>query len=108
MKLDGKVALVTGTSPNICGGVAESLADEGAKVVCVDLNPSYADGCARAIIDRGGDALGVVCDVTDEDQVKAAIARAAEAFGGVDILVNGPVIFNRKGVLQMPLDEWRS
>ena len=108
MKLDGKIALVTGTSPNICGGVAEGLADEGAKIVCVDLNPAYADGCARSIVDRGGEAVGVVCDVTDENQVKATIARATDAFGGVDILVNGPVIFNRKGVLQMPLDEWRS
>ena len=50
----------------------------------------------------------MVCDVTDENQVKATIGRATDAFGGVDILVNGPVIFNRKGVLQMPLDEWRS
>ena len=108
MKLDGKIALVTGTSPNICGGVAEGLADEGAKIVCVDLNPAYADGCARSIVDRGGEAVGVVCDVTVENQVKATIARATDAFGGVDILVNGPVIFNRKGVLQMPLDEWRS
>jgi len=54
MKLDGKIALVTGTSPNICGGVAEGLADEGAKIVCVDLNPTYADGCARFIVDRRG------------------------------------------------------
>ena len=39
MRLTGKTALVTGTSPNICGGIAEALADEEANVVCVDLNP---------------------------------------------------------------------
>jgi len=48
----------------------------------------------------------VVCDVTNEDQVKAAVERARETFGGVDILVNGAVIFNQKGVLDMPLAEW--
>ena len=108
MKLDGKTALVTGTSPNICGGIAEGLADEGARIVCVDREPQYANGCAESIVQRGGEAVGLVCDVTDEDQVVATLQRASEAFGGVDILVNGAVIFNRKGVLNMPVSEWRS
>lgn len=106
MKLDGKVALVMGTSPNIGGGIAEGLATEGAKLACVDIQPAYANGCANAITSRGGQALGIVCDVTDEGQVQAAVGRAKEAFGGIDILVNGAVIFNTKGVLDMPLAEW--
>jgi len=106
VKLAGKVALITGTSPNIGGGIAEGLADEGAKVVCVDVNPDYANGCANAIVQRGGQAMGIVCDVTDERQVQDAMARATEVFGGIDVLVNGAVIFNRKGVLDMPLEEW--
>ena len=106
MKLAGKVALITGTSPNIGGGIAEGLADEGAKVVCVDVHPDYANGCADSITKRGGQAIGVVCDVTQEDQVQAAVARVKETFGGVDVLVNGAVIFNTKGVLEMPLAEW--
>jgi NAD(P)-dependent dehydrogenase (short-subunit alcohol dehydrogenase family) len=106
VKLAGKVALITGTSPNIGGGIAEGLADEGAKVVCVDINPVFADRCAESIVKRGGEAIGLVCDVTDEVQVRTTIERAREAFGGVDILVNGAVIFNRKGVLDMPLEEW--
>ena len=106
MKLQGKVALITGTSPNICGGIAEGLAEEGAKVVCVDNQPDNANLCADYITKRGGQAIGVVCDVTNEDQVKAAVERARQAFGGVDILVNGAVIFNQKGVLDMPLEEW--
>ena len=70
MRLTGKTALVTGTSPNICGGIAEALADEEASVVCVDLNLEYAMRCAEAINGRGGRAIGLVCDVTDEDQVR--------------------------------------
>jgi NAD(P)-dependent dehydrogenase (short-subunit alcohol dehydrogenase family) len=98
--------MITGTSPNIGGGIAEGLADVGAKVVCVDLNADYANGCAQAITQRGGEAIGIVADVTRENQVEAAVERAKAAFAGVDILINGAVIFNRKGVLEMPLEEW--
>ena len=107
MKLKGKTALVTGTSPNIMGGIAEELAREGANLVCADIREEYAEKCAAAIVAEGHDAMGVACDVTDEDQVLAAIARATERFGGVDILVNGAAQFNFKGVLNMPVDEWR-
>ena len=107
MKLDGKVALVTGTSPNIMGGIAEGMAEEGASVVCVDINSSYAEKCAQAVKDLGSEAIAIACDVTDEAQVIAAVDLAEETFGGVDILVNGATVFNWKGVLDMPVDEWR-
>ena len=107
MKLEGKTALVTGTSPNIMGGIAEELARAGANLVCVDIREEYAEKCAGAIIADGRDAMGVVCDVTDEGQVVNAIGQANERYGGVDILVNGAALFNFKGVLNMPVDEWR-
>ena len=107
MKLEGKTALVTGTSPNIMGGIAEELAREGANLVCADIREDYAEICASAIVAEGHDAMGVSCDVTDEDQVAAAISKATDRFGGVDILVNGAALFNFKGVLNMPVDEWR-
>src|SRR6266446_10053886 len=106
MTLHNKTALITGTSPNICGGIAVGMADAGAQVVCVDVQPENAHQCADDIKQRGGEALGVVCDVTDEAQVQAAVTQARETFGGIDILVNGAVIFNQKGVLDMPLEEW--
>ena len=108
MKLTGKTALVTGTSPNIGGGIAEALAADEANVVCVDLNPAYAQGCAGWIKEMGGNAIGLVCDVTDENQILATLDKAYAEYQGIDILVNGAVIFNRKGVLSMPLAEWRS
>jgi NAD(P)-dependent dehydrogenase (short-subunit alcohol dehydrogenase family) len=107
LKLEGKTALVTGTSPNIMGGIAEELAREGANLVCADIREDYAEKCASAIAAEGYDAMGVACDVTNEDQVVAAISKATERFGGVDILVNGAALFNFKGVLNMPVDEWR-
>jgi NAD(P)-dependent dehydrogenase (short-subunit alcohol dehydrogenase family) len=107
MKLSGKVALVTGTSTNIGGGIAEALAGEGAAIVCVDSRRENAADCARYIAGGSGRAIAVTCDVTNESQVVAAVAQAREAFGGVDILVNNAAIFNKKGVIDMPLDEWR-
>ena len=107
MRLEGKTAMVTGTSPNIGGGIAEGLAGAGANVVCVDLDPANANDCARYLQAEGARALGLVADVTDEVQVAGVVERAIEEFGGVDILVNNAVVFNQKGVLDMPPAEWQ-
>lgn len=105
--LAGKVALVTGSGPNIGGGIAYGLADEGAKLVCADARADYAEACALAIRKRGGEAIAVVCDVTQEGQVRSAIAQAQAAFGPVDVLVNGAAIQIRKGLLDMTVEEFR-
>ena len=106
-RLSGKVALITGCGPNINGGIAYGLADEGAKVVCVDLRPDYAEGCARAIRERGGEAVASTCDVSREEQVLAALDRAKTTFGVVDVLINGAVLQIRKGVLDLTAEEFR-
>src|SRR5260221_2224511 len=98
MKLDGKVALVTGTSTNIGGGIAEVLAAEGAALVCVDARAENAADCARYIKSIGGRATAVTCDGTDENQVIAAGATAREKFCGVDIPVDKAALFNKQGV----------
>lgn len=107
MNLKDKVALVTGTSTNIGGGIAEEFAEAGAALVCVDSRAENAADCARYIKSTGARAAALTCDVTDERQVIAVIAAAHETFGGIDILVNNAAIFNKKGVLDMPLDEWQ-
>jgi NAD(P)-dependent dehydrogenase (short-subunit alcohol dehydrogenase family) len=104
--LAGKVAIVTGTSPNIGGGIAQGLADEGATVVCVDVAEDNARQCAQWITGRGGTALGIACDVTDEAQVEAMVAQVRETYGGVDVLVNNAGILGGMSVLEMPLDRW--
>ena len=106
MRLGGKVAIVTGTSPNIGGGIAEGLGEEGAIVACVDVAADNAAQCAEAIRRRGGTAFGLTCDVTDEGQVEAMVARVREAHGGVDILVNNAGILGGQSVLEMPLERW--
>ena len=107
MKLPGKVAIVTGTSPNIGAGLAGGLAEEGAKVVCVDVEPENAGQCAEWIKGHGGDALAIACDTTDEAQVEAMVARVREVYGEVNILVNNAGILGGLSVLEMPLERWQ-
>jgi NAD(P)-dependent dehydrogenase (short-subunit alcohol dehydrogenase family) len=106
VRLAGKVAIVTGTSPNIGGGLAQGLADAGATVACLDAVADNAGQCAAWIKSRGGEALGITCDVTDEAQVEAAVARVREACGGVDVLVNNAGILGGASVLEMDLTRW--
>ncbi|MEP7222753.1 MAG: SDR family NAD(P)-dependent oxidoreductase [Novosphingobium sp.] len=107
MKLQGKVAIVTGTSPNIGGGIVEALAAAGASIVAVDARAENAEGCAHAVRAAGGQAIGIVCDVVDEAQVSAAIDQALAKFGQIDILVNNAAFFNQKTIADMPYSEWR-
>lgn len=87
--LTGKVALVTGASRGIGAAIAESLAGEGAAVIVNYLrSEERAEGVARAIRERGGQALPHQADVTDEAAVRDMVKTASESFGPVDILVN--------------------
>ena len=106
MKLAGKIAIVTGTSPNIGGGIALGLAEEGAAVVCVDVAADNATQCADWITHRGGQAVGLTCDVTDEAQVQSMVARVRDTYGRIDVLVNNAGILGGMGVLEMPLERW--
>ncbi|KCZ53278.1 hypothetical protein HY29_03415 [Hyphomonas beringensis] len=108
MKLANKVALITGVSPNIGGGIAEELWSAGARIVAVDADADNANDCANYINANGGEALALVCDVTDETQVVQAVNRAAEQFGGIDILINNAAFFNQKGVVDMSYAEWQA
>lgn len=106
-RLPGKVALVTGCGPNINGGIAYGLAEEGAKLICVDIRPDYAEACARGIRQQGGEAVAAVADVSANAEVERALAQGVATFGPVDILVNGAVLQIRKGVLDLSPDEFR-
>src|SRR5436190_17771397 len=83
MELNGKVAVVPGGASGIGRALAWRFADEGAKgVVVADLDGAGAEAVAGEI---GAQALGVACDVADDEQVHALVARAQEAFGPVDL-----------------------
>jgi NAD(P)-dependent dehydrogenase (short-subunit alcohol dehydrogenase family) len=106
-RLSGKTAIVTGASPNIGGALASGLAGEGARVVCTDISLDVAERCAAGIVELGGEAVAVAGDVTDPAHADEAVAAAVERWGSVDILVNNAVWFNQKGLLDMPVEEYR-
>lgn len=83
-----QTALVTGAASGMGRLTSEKLAEQGANVVVVDVNPEAAEAVATAIRAAGGEALAVVADVRDYTQVQAAVDRALGAYGAVDILVN--------------------
>lgn len=105
--LDGRVAAVIGTSANIGAGIAVQLARAGAAVACVDFDGRLAELVAGEIVAEGGRAIGLQADVTDAAAVDAALTAATAELGVIDVLVNGVVVYNTKGVATMPLDEWR-
>lgn len=95
MSFSGKTVFITGASRGIGKAIALRLAKEGAQVVIaaksVEENPKLGGtifSAAKEIVEAGGQALPVQCDIRNEEQVEHAIAKTIEVFGGIDILVN--------------------
>lgn len=107
LSLAGKVALVTGTSPNIGGIAASGFAAAGARVACNDIRAAVAEDRVARITDAGGEAISVAGDVTDEAAVAAMVDAVLQRWGRIDVVVNNAVQFNTKGVLDMPVAEFR-
>jgi pyridoxal 4-dehydrogenase len=102
MKLEGRVAIVTGAGQGIGRAIAEKLRAEGASVVVADKNSETAEKTAAEI---GGTAH--VTDVSDPDQVSALVAAAAAQFGTIDILVNDAAIVPFVPWEELDFAEWR-
>jgi 3-oxoacyl-[acyl-carrier protein] reductase len=108
-KLDGKVALVTGSGRNIGRATALRLADEGAQVIVnARGNQSEADAVADEVRARGVKALSILADVSKPDQVEAMVARALDEFGKIDILINNAAIRPHKPFREATLQDWEA
>ena len=107
MKLQDKVCIVTGAASGIGKEIALTYAREGAKVVIADLRKDAAQAAADEIVKAGGVAMAVEMDVTNEEQVNAAVAEAVAAYGGVDVLVSNAGIQIVHPVEEFPFADWK-
>ena len=106
MKLDGKVALVTGAASGIGHSIAKRYVEAGGRVVIADLNLDAASATAKEL-GNAKTAIGVGMDVSNEEQVNAGVEKAAKAFGTVDILVSNAGIQIVHPLEEFPFADWK-
>src|SRR5436853_4193984 len=108
-KLDGKVALVTGSGRNIGRATVLQMAAEGANVVVNSRsNQAEADAVAQEARGLGVKALSVLADVADKAQVDSMMGRAMAEFGRIDILINNAAIRPHKPFTELTVQDWEA
>jgi len=111
MRLQGKVAIVTGGGHGIGAAYCEGLAREGAAVAIAEIDADAAEAVAETLRKDNHQALAVRTDVANEQSARAMAARVLEAFGRIDVLINNAAIFStvpmsRGTIDEVSPDEW--
>ena len=107
MRLEGKVALISGGARGQGATEGQLFVDEGAKVVLADILDAEGESAAAQIRENGGEASYVHLDVVSEDDWRAAIEFTLQTYGRLDILVNNAAIYKRTPIVDTDLEEWR-
>ena len=107
-RLTGEAAIVTGGGQGIGQAIARRLSEDGAAVAILDLNVETGQATAAALSTAGGRAIFVQCDVRRRPDVRAAVDRVAQSFGGVTILVNNAGIGRRAPFLELSDETWNA
>lgn len=106
MKLDGRVAVVTGGAQGIGRAIALGFGREGAKVVIADLQANKAESVANELNDLGTEALALEVDVASEPGVKRLAEQTFDRFGRIDILVNDAGVYLKAPVVEISEENW--
>ena len=108
MKLQGKVAIITGAAGGIGEAIARRFVAEGATVAIADLKADAATATAAALTSQGpGKGIGIAMDVSSEEQVNAGIAEIVSQFGGIDIAISNAGIQIVHPVEEFPFADWK-
>jgi 3-oxoacyl-[acyl-carrier protein] reductase len=108
-KLDGKIALVTGSGRNIGRATVLKLADEGAHVIVNSrTNQAEAEAVANEARARGVKALSILADVANKQQVDSMVSTALSEFGRIDILINNAAIRPHKPFTELTMQDWEA
>jgi NAD(P)-dependent dehydrogenase (short-subunit alcohol dehydrogenase family) len=106
-RFTGKIAFVTGAASGIGRATAIAFAAEGARVAILDRSEDALRETADAIRGAGGEALVIGCDVAQPEQVEAAVSRAIDTYGRLDIAFNNAGVENTAApIAEIPLEEW--
>ena len=106
MRLEGKVALISGGARGMGAAEAKLFSREGAKVVIADVLEAEGRQTEAEINETGGDAIFVTLDVTKQSDWDAAISRTIEQFGKLDVIVNNAGISSRVSIEETTVEEW--
>jgi 3-oxoacyl-[acyl-carrier protein] reductase len=106
MSVAGKTAIVTGAGTGIGRATAHLLAERGARVVAAGLQPDRLRETVETITAAGGEAIAVDADVADPKAIEQVAARAQEAFGGTDVLVNNAAVYPIGPWHEMDAAQW--
>ena len=106
LSLEGRVAIVTGAGRGIGKVIAETFAQEGARVVVADINGENARRVASGIEARGGTALSIAVDISSREQVDGLMRQARDAYGTIDILVNDASLVSLLPLEEIDEAEW--
>ena len=106
--LEGKSALVIGAGGHLCSDMAKGLAKAGAKVVVADVRLEKAERVRDEIIKDGYKSLAIAIDVSKKSDHEEALIKITNAFGGIDILINGAGINGPTPFLDIELEEWQA
>ena len=105
-RLERKSAMITGSARGLGREMAKLFASEGAAVAIRDVDAKGANAVAAEIAAAGGRSIAIAADITDPNQVDAAVRKVLDAFGRLDILVNNAGIGTNEPVLTTTLEEW--
>lgn len=105
--VENQVVFITGAARGIGYEIGETFAENGAKVVLSDVNDEGVQEAAKALTDKGLNAIGVKADVTSEEEIEAAIDQAVETYGRIDVLINNAGLQHVSPIEEFPTEKFR-
>jgi len=107
MRLENKIAIITGAGAGIGEATALRFAEEGAKLVLADIGEAILNHAAKKVAAAGGECIAVVGDISKEEDARRISQKAVERFGGIDVLVNNAADFTTFSVEDAEVAHWQ-